>query len=180
VGTGAGGRDLPEQPNVLRVLVGEAAGPAPGRRRVAVLETSLDDENPQTVGALVPALIAAGALDAMTVPTVMKKGRPGLLLVVIAFPEDAERLAASILAENSSLGVRARIEERFELDRRIESVETPYGNVALKVASLPEGGERAFPEFESVKAAAERTGRPIREVAEAALLAWRQPVSRER
>lgn len=90
IGIGAGGRDLKEQPNVLRVMVGEAAGAMVGRRRVAVLETSLDDENPQTVGALTPVLLAAGALDAMVLPTTMKKGRPGLMLMVIAEPEMAD------------------------------------------------------------------------------------------
>ena len=179
VGTGAGARDLAGQPNVLRVFIGEAeAMPGPGspeipRRRVAVLETALDDENPQFVGALVPRLLAAGALDAMVVPSVMKKGRPGLWLVVIAAPEQAGALARMLLVETSSLGVRVRHEERFELERRLEEVETPFGRVALKIAVLPGGGERAVPEFESVRAAAERAGRPLREVAEAALAAWR-------
>jgi hypothetical protein len=179
VGTGAGARDLAEQPNVLRVLIGEAeAMPGPGvsgvprRRRVAVLETALDDENPQFVGALVPRLLAAGALDAMVVPSVMKKGRPGMWLVVIAAPEQAGVLARMLLVETSSLGVRVRHEERFELERRVEEVETPFGRVALKIAALPGGGERAVPEFESVRAAAERAGRPLREVAEAALAVW--------
>jgi uncharacterized protein (TIGR00299 family) protein len=179
VGTGAGARDLAEQPNVLRVLIGEAeAMPGPGvsgvprRRRVAVLETALDDENPQFVGALVPRLLAAGALDAMVVPSMMKKGRPGMWLVVIAAPEQAGALARMLLVETSSLGVRVRHEERFELERRVEEVETPFGRVALKIAALPGGGERAVPEFESVRAAAERAGRPLREVAEAALAVW--------
>ncbi|MBI5711292.1 MAG: nickel pincer cofactor biosynthesis protein LarC [Candidatus Eisenbacteria bacterium] len=174
VGTGAGARDLEQQPNVLRVLVGDAAGDALTRRRVAVLETALDDENPQYVGALVPKLLAAGALDAMVVPGVMKKGRPGLWLVVVAEPEQAGLLARLLLTECSTLGVRVRHDERYELARRAVEVETRYGKVALKVAALPDGGERAVPEFESVRAAAERAGRPLREVAEAALAAWRR------
>jgi len=184
VGTGAGARELEGLPNVLRVLVGEAdppggaaaGGPARAglrRRRVAVLETALDDENPQFVAALVPRLLDAGALDAMVVPATMKKGRPGMWLVVIAEPDHAGELARRLLAETSSLGVRVRVDERYELERRAEQVETPFGPVALKVATLPEGGERAVPEFESVRAAAERAGRPLREVAEAALAAWR-------
>jgi pyridinium-3,5-bisthiocarboxylic acid mononucleotide nickel chelatase len=178
VGTGAGSRELAGQPNVLRVLVGEAQEPAgPGslrRRRVAVLETALDDENPQYVGALLPRLLAAGALDAMVVPSTMKKGRPGMWLVVIAEPESADALARLLLAETTSLGVRVRHEERVELERRAEPVETPFGRILLKVASLPDGGERAVPEFESVREAAGRAGRPLREVAEAALAAWRE------
>ena len=178
VGTGAGSRELAGQPNVLRVFIGEAQEPAGAgslrHHRVAVLETALDDENPQYVGALLPRLLAAGALDAMVVPSVMKKGRPGMWLVVIAEPECADALARLLLAETTSLGVRVRHDERVELERRAEPVETPFGRVLLKVASLPGGGERAVPEFESVREAAERAGRPLREVAEAALAAWRE------
>jgi uncharacterized protein (TIGR00299 family) protein len=172
-GIGAGTRDPREWPNVLRVMIGEAAGGPALRRRVAVLETALDDENPQVIAALVPQLLGDGALDAMLVPTVMKKGRPGVWLTVIAEPGAADALAARLLTETSSLGVRLRFDERYELARRIEQVETSYGSIAVKVASLPDGGERAVPEFESVRAAAERTGRPLREVAEAAVAAWR-------
>jgi uncharacterized protein (TIGR00299 family) protein len=178
VGTGAGSRELAGQPNVLRVLIGEAQEPAGAgalrHRRVAVLETALDDENPQYVGALLPRLLAAGALDAMVVPSVMKKGRPGMWLVVIAEPDHADALARLLLAETTSLGVRVRHDERVELERRAEAVETPFGRILLKVASLPGGGERAMPEFESVREAAERAGRPLREVSEAALAAWRE------
>jgi uncharacterized protein (TIGR00299 family) protein len=172
-GTGAGTRDPREWPNVLRVMIGEALGGPAARRRVAVLETALDDENPQVIAALVPRLLDAGALDAMLVPTVMKKGRPGVWLTVIAEPGTADTLAQCLLTETSSLGVRLRYEERYELARRIEQVETPFGAIAVKVASLPGGGERAVPEFESVRAAAERAARPLREVAEAAVAAWR-------
>jgi uncharacterized protein (TIGR00299 family) protein len=173
IGTGAGTRDPRELPNVLRVMIGEAAGASLPVRRVAVLETTLDDENPQFVGALVPKLLEAGALDAMVIPTVMKKGRPGLCLVVVAPVERGEDLARLILSESSTLGVRSRVEERYELERRSAEVATPYGVVALKVAKLPDGRERAAPEFESVRAAAERAGRPLSEVFEAALAAWR-------
>ena len=173
-GTGAGTRDPKEWPNVLRVLIGAAGPGSTARRRVAVLETALDDENPQVIGALVPQLLEAGALDAMVVPSVMKKGRPGVWLTVIAEPDAADALAMRLLTETSSLGVRLRFDLRYELARRVELVETRYGSIALKVATLPDGGERAVPEFESVRSAAERAGRPLREVAEAAVAAWRE------
>lgn len=172
VGTGAGSRDLAEQPNVLRLLIGELEAAAPPRRRVAVLETALDDDNPQYLAELSARLISQGALDAMLVPTVMKKGRAGLWLVVITEPDQAERFASQLLSETSTLGVRVRYDERYELPRSLRSVETAFGAVQLKVAKLPDGGTRAVPEFESVRAAAERAGRPLREVAEAALAAW--------
>jgi uncharacterized protein (TIGR00299 family) protein len=175
IGVGAGQRDLREQPNVLRVMVGGVAAPSGlGLRRVAVLETALDDENPQFVAALVPRLLERGALDAMVVPATMKKGRPGIWLVVIADPAHAQELAGQILAETSSLGVRMRVDDRLELERRAVEVDTPFGRVALKVAEVPGQGARAAPEFESVRAAAEKAGRPLREVADAALRAWQE------
>ena len=174
VGTGAGSRDLEQQPNVLRLLLGELEGPAAPRRRVAVLETALDDDNPQYVAELLSRLIAEGALDAMLAPTIMKKGRAGLWLIVIAEPDDAERFATRLLSETSTLGVRVRLDERYELRRSLRSVQTAFGAVRLKIAELPEGGSRAVPEFESVRAAAEAAGRPLREVAEAAIAAWNQ------
>ncbi|MFI5370196.1 MAG: nickel pincer cofactor biosynthesis protein LarC [Candidatus Eisenbacteria bacterium] len=180
VGIGAGQRDLREQPNVLRLLIGtrvssladDEVDPGMRRRRVAVLETALDDENPQLVAALINSLVGDGAIDAMVVPSIMKKGRPGMWLVVLAEPEHAAALAARIMRETRSLGVRVREDERYELVRRIERVETPFGVIEVKVASLPGGGERAVPEFESVRAVAETRGRTIAEVAEAAIAAW--------
>jgi uncharacterized protein (TIGR00299 family) protein len=176
IGVGAGTRDLKERPNVLRLLVGTpaAAGAGVAEREVVVLETALDDENPQWVAALAARLLEAGALDAMVAPVTMKKGRPGMWLVVVADPAQAPALAARLLAESSSLGVRVRTERRFELARRAATVETAFGPVALKIATLPDGGERAAPEFESVREASERAGRPLREVAQAALAAWEQ------
>jgi uncharacterized protein (TIGR00299 family) protein len=139
VGTGAGGRDLREQPNVLRVLIGErqttpTATQMDGqvrRSRVAVLETAVDDDNPQFVAALIPRLLEHGALDAMVVPNLMKKGRPGLWMVAIADPARADEIAQMLLRETSSLGVRVRIDERYELERRIVEVATRFGVITL-------------------------------------------------
>lgn len=174
VGTGAGGRDLKEQANVLRVLIGAPKETGVTRRRVAVLETAVDDENPQFLAELMPRLLEAGALDAMMVPSLMKKGRPGSWLIVVADPARAEALARLMLVHTSTLGVRVREEQRHELERRSLEVDTAFGPIALKVAALPDGGERAVPEFESIRSAADRTGRPLREIAEAALAAWRR------
>jgi hypothetical protein len=184
VGVGAGARDPKERANVLRLTLGDTrqagvdlAAPAGlVRREVAVLETAVDDENPQLLAAAAAALLDAGALDALLVPAHMKKGRPGTLLVVVAEPASAGALAAKLLAETSSLGVRVRHDARFELPRRTEEVETPFGRVAVKVAVLPDGSERAVAEFESVRAASARAGRALREVSEAAVAAWRARV----
>jgi len=180
VGTGAGGRDLAEHPNVLRVLIGEADARTGTARRVAVLETALDDDNPQHLAELIPRLLEAGALDAMLVPAMMKKGRAGSWLIVIADPERSEALARLVMTHSSTLGVRMRLEERLELERRAVEVETRFGRVALKVATLPDGSERAVPEHESVRQAAARAGRPLREVEEAAREAWSESASRQR
>ena len=171
IGVGAGTREFPDHPNVLRLMLGDVDGQI-AQRPIAVLETALDDDNPQFAAALIPSLMAAGALDAMLVPSNMKKGRPGLWLVVVCEVTDSERLAGFVLAHTTALGVRRRIDERFELPRRLEHVQTPFGPIAVKVASLPDGSERAIPEFEQVREASERSGRPLREVSEVAQHAW--------
>lgn len=171
-GTGAGTRDFPDHPNVLRILLGEMISePAPGRE-VAVLETSVDDENPQFLAEILPRLLTEGALDAMLVPVLMKKGRPGSWLVVVSEPTKAEHLAAVILRETTSLGVRVRTERRIVLERRMDTVQTPAGPVLIKVALLPDGTKRPHPEFESVRTAAQRAGMTLQEVSGAALSAW--------
>jgi len=176
VGTGAGTREFPDHPNILRLLIGERGPAAAPDRTVAVLETALDDENPQVVAATIPRLLAAGALDAMVAPVTMKKGRAGHWLVVVCETTDARRLAAMLLEGTSTLGVRIREERRIELPRRQLEVDTRFGAVILKVATLPDGRERAQPEFESVAAAAERSGATLREVSEAALGAFRDTI----
>lgn len=169
VGTGAGTREFPAHPNILRLLIGERASVTTGERTVAVLETAVDDENPQYMAALLPRLLALGALDAMLAPVTMKKGRSGLWLTVICEPTDARRLAETVLAECSTLGVRVRQEQRIELPRRTLELKTEYGPVLVKVALLPAGGERAMPEYESVLEVAERASVAPRVVAEAAV-----------
>ncbi len=173
VGTGAGAREFPDHPNVLRLLVGEPAeAPALPARTVAVLETAIDDGNPQYLADLVPRLLAAGALDAMLAPVLMKKGRPGQWLVVVAEPADARRLADLVLSSTTTLGVRVREERRVEADRFEAVVKTRFGDIQMKVARLVGGTLRAQPEYESVRAAAERAGAAPIEVATAAQAAW--------
>jgi hypothetical protein len=172
VGTGAGTREFPDHPNILRLMLGEPAAATSNERTVSVLETALDDESPQVVAATVASLLAQGALDAMVAPVTMKKGRSGLWLVVLAEPADAARLARVILAQTSTLGVRVREERRIELPRRIANVETEFGPVTVKVATLPDGGERAAAEFDSVQEAAARSGASLRAVADAAVRAF--------
>ena len=180
VGTGAGMREFPDHANVLRLMLGEVEQDVQsGARMVSVLETAIDDENPQYLADLIPRLLAAGALDAMLVPALMKKGRPGHWLVVVSEVVDSQRLAALVLESTTSLGVRVREDRRIELERSQTTVKTAFGEIALKVARLPDGRLRAQPEFESVRAAAEKSGRSSLEVHAAAMDSWgRRPDAR--
>jgi len=172
VGTGAGTREFPAHPNIVRLLVGDRDAVAPGERTVAVLETAVDDENPQLLPATLGRLLAQGALDAMVAPVTMKKGRSGLWLVVVCEPADARRLAEVVLRDTSTLGVRIRDERRIELPRRLLQVDTTFGRVQVKVATLPDGGERPMPEFESGLEVADRSGVSTRAVSAAAVQAF--------
>ena len=179
VGTGAGTREFPDHPNILRILLGEAetaaatGGPS-GERRIAVLETAVDDENPQFLAAAVAELLSQGALDAMVAPVTMKKGRSGMWLVVVCETADAARLAASVLTLTSSLGVRVREERRIELPRKILEVATEFGPIQVKLAVLPGGNTRVVPEFESVLQAARRSGATPHAVSAAAVRAFEE------
>lgn len=177
VGTGAGTKEFPAHPNILRLLIGERVAAGPVDRTVAVLETAVDDENPQFMAALLPRLLGLGALDAMLAPVTMKKGRSGLWLTVICEPADARRLAEVVLAETSTLGVRMREERRIELPRYALEVQTEFGPVRVKVARLPGGGERAMPEYESVIEVAARAAVAPRVVAAAAVQSFKGPAT---
>jgi uncharacterized protein (TIGR00299 family) protein len=163
IGYGAGDRDFKEQPNVLRVLVGERAA-APEATLVSVIEANIDDSSPQVLGYALERLMEAGALDASLSPLQMKKNRPGSLLRVIARPEDQERLARIMFAETSTLGLRIHAAERRIEERRTVEVETPFGKIRVKVSS-----HGAFaPEYEDCRAIAARTGTPLPQVLAAA------------
>jgi uncharacterized protein (DUF111 family) len=131
---------------------------------VAVIEAALDDCTPEDAGHLLRSLLDAGALDATLTPMIMKKGRPGFLLRVLSSPESVEDFAARVVRESSSLGARWRIEQRLELARRIDTVRFDDGEVRVKVAILPDGGERPHAEYEDLSALALRRGIPVAEL----------------
>lgn len=169
-GHGAGRRDDPERPNVLRALVGRVstAGEA-RRRRIAVIETTLDDVVPQDVPVLVERLIEAGARDAHVVPVQMKKGRPGFLVRAVCDPERSAELARLLLHESPTLGVRIDEQDRLEWERDTISVATPWGPVRVKRAREAGGRVvRGQAEFEDCRHAAEARGEPIDRVRRAA------------
>lgn len=173
-GHGAGGRDTPGRPNVLRLIVGrEAERSEPGAGAVLVLETAVDDMPPQLCGPLVERLLAAGALDVYLTPVQMKKGRPGLLVTVLAEPSRREAAEEVLFAETTTLGLRWQAWERTVLEREQVSVDTPYGTVRVKVGRRGARVYNAHPEFEDCRAAAEERGVPVKEVLAAAQAAWR-------
>jgi hypothetical protein len=167
IGHGAGSRDLAEQPNLLRILVGEGA-PGVSRDQIWVLETNLDDAPPEIIGYCVELLFAAGALDVFTTPIHMKKNRPGVLLSVLA-PEAAVMSLEEILfRETMTFGVRRYAVERHKLNRQATTVQTPWGPIQGKLGWL-EGRPPVFtPEYEDCARVARERGLPLREVYDAA------------
>ena len=170
-GYGAGTRDFHEHPNVLRLTIGEAvetAGAHTLREMITVLEANLDDLSPQVLAYAAEKLLADGALDVFSVPIQMKKGRPGALLTILCKTEDAERLTKLIFVETTTLGVRRREEQRQTLARRWETVQTSWGNVRIKVASMNGSVSNYAPEYEDCRALAEANHVPLKAVLEEA------------
>lgn len=158
-GHGAGDRDFPEHANVLRVLVGETKQ-ASEATTVSVIETNLDDATPQVAGYAMERLLEAGALDVTLTPVHMKKNRPGIVLTIIAKPEDQERLTGIVFGETPTLGVRIHTAERRIQPRRFIEVITSRGSVRMKVS---ESG--AFtPEYDDCRALALSSGAPLKEI----------------
>ena len=172
-GYGAGDRDFPDHPNLLRMLVGEDAASSQ-LQRVVVLECEIDDMNPQIFGLLMDRLYAAGALDVFYAPIQMKKNRPGMLVTIVALPEQREALSGIVFRETTTIGVRFREMDRERLDREQIEVETPLGAVRFKVARR--AGEdvilNAAPEFDDCARLAEEHGLPVKEVQGVAVKAY--------
>jgi uncharacterized protein (TIGR00299 family) protein len=171
-GHGAGSRETRGRPNVLRVIVGEEAGVAAGDR-VLVLETEVDDAAPQLLGPLLDRLVSAGALDAFFTPVQMKKGRPGILVTVLADPQHREAIEELLFRETTTLGVRRQEWERTTLERDTVTVATGYGPIRVKIGRRGGTVYNAWPEFEDCQRAAAEKGVTVKEVLAAALAAWR-------
>lgn len=162
-GYGAGSRERRDgRPNLLRLLLGESLEVAEAQR-VEVLETHLDDWNPEFWPYLSDRLMAAGALDVCLVPMHMKKGRPGFLLRVITAPAASQQLIQILLAETTAIGLRRRSEERVTLPRATVTVPTPWGPMAAKRVQTPDGPVLT-PEYEACRAVAERHRVPLHTV----------------
>jgi uncharacterized protein (TIGR00299 family) protein len=171
IGYGAGSRDFPDSPNVLRVLIGEADTAAPSHR-VVVLEAEIDDMNPQIFGMLIDKLLGEGALDVFYTSIQMKKNRPGTLLSIVAPPQARETLTATVFRETTTIGVRYQEMDRECLDRETIAVDTPFGVIAIKVARRHGEIMNASPEFDDCARAAAAAGRPVKDVQAAAMKAF--------
>jgi pyridinium-3,5-bisthiocarboxylic acid mononucleotide nickel chelatase len=169
-GYGAGGRDLPGHPNVLRVTIGDSgAAQVAVPEIVSVLEANLDDLNPQVFGYVMDRLMDAGAVDVFGTPVQMKKSRPGMLLTVLARTEDAQKLAKLVFSETTTLGIRMREERRTVLMRRSELVKTQWGEVRMKIANLNGTVTNYAPEYEDCRRIASENNVPLKTVMQEAI-----------
>jgi len=179
IGCGAGARSFAGHPNVLRVTVGETQQAVLGQgarneddaaeEEIAILETNLDDLNPQLIGYIVDQAFAEGALDVFTAPVQMKKNRPGTVLTVLARPEHEAQLRALLFRESSTLGVRTRREKRYALSRRHQVVATPWGEVRMKIAHLNGAVSQYAPEYEDCRRIAVERHVPLKTVMQEAI-----------
>jgi uncharacterized protein (TIGR00299 family) protein len=171
IGYGAGTEDIEGQPNVVRIMVGEAAekSVAGFDEEIVVVEANLDDMNPQIYGYFLEKALGAGALDVYTTPVQMKKNRPGTLLTVLCKPGDVNALMSLIFAETTTFGVRTYRAQRRVLPREWVSVGTEFGEVRIKVSRVNGRILHVAPEFEDCKKLAAEKDVPLQRVIAEAL-----------
>jgi pyridinium-3,5-bisthiocarboxylic acid mononucleotide nickel chelatase len=179
IGYGAGTRNPKDFPNVLRLSIGDTEDSNSARHphhddseTVTVLETALDDLSPQVLAYVTETALERGALDVMLTPVIMKKGRPGTLITILCNPADSAALEQLLLRETSTLGVRIRQDRRACLDRAHSAVQTPYGEIRIKLGTHEGEILNANPEFEDCRAAARAHEVPVKQVQQAAIAAW--------
>ena len=161
-GYGAGTRDVEQVPNLLRVEIGELVAD-PRTDTLVLLETNIDDMTPEIYGYLIDRLLEAGARDAFLTPVIMKKGRPGIQLTVLADPNKETELTELIFSETTTLGIRRLPVQRHVLERRTDTVQTPYGPVRVKIADIG-GKQRITPEYDDCARIAREKQVPILDV----------------
>jgi pyridinium-3,5-bisthiocarboxylic acid mononucleotide nickel chelatase len=171
IGYGAGTADLEGQPNVLRIMIGEAAEKvvAGFDEEIAVIEANLDDMNPQIYGYFLEKALAAGALDVYTTPVQMKKNRPGTLLTVLCKPQDTNTLMSLIFAETTTFGARTYRAQRRTLPRESVTVTTSFGDVRMKVSRVNGRILHVTPEYDDCRKLAVENNVPLQRVISEAL-----------
>jgi uncharacterized protein (TIGR00299 family) protein len=172
-GYGAGGRDTPGEPNLLRLLVGETeaeGAQTEESQSIAIIETVIDDSSPQLLGYVSELLLASGAWDVYRVAVQMKKGRTGVQLTVLCRPDLVPILRDLIFRETTTIGLHWRIENKAALAREFLKVQTPWGEVQIKIARWPSGKvANASPEYEDCRAIAEQHAQPLKQVMQEAM-----------
>ena len=173
-GYGAGSKDIAGQPNVLRLVVGDASLSSNNLPKdpVGIIETTIDDATPELLSYVADRLLAAGASDVYRTPVQMKKGRIGTQLTILCSPADAEALQKLVFLETTTLGLRYREEEKKSLARSWISVETEWGDIRIKVGLLNGEVVNYAPEYEDCRAIAEKHAVPLKQVMQAAISAW--------
>jgi uncharacterized protein (TIGR00299 family) protein len=163
VGYGVGTRDLPDRPNLLRILIGEEQS---GKTvdTVVVLETNVDDIAPECLGYLMDRLFDAGALDVVFFPVQMKKNRPGVQIQVIGKPDKKDLLMEIMVRETATLGIRFRYSQRRVLPRAFSEVDSPWGRIKVKKVMFEQGPPLLVPEYDVCKTIASKNNIPLREV----------------
>ena len=177
IGLGAGSAELAEQPNVLRLFVGESAArrdDATLEEDVIVLEANLDDMSPQVYGYFAERALEVGALDVFSIPVQMKKNRPGQLVTVLCKPADREKLSDLLFRETTTLGVRQSHVQRRTLQRESITVDTKLGSIRMKVARLNGQILNVAPEYEDCQKVAAERGVPLKMVLAEATFAFQK------
>ena len=162
VGYGVGSRELPDRPNLLRIIIGHEEH---GKQTdtVVVLETNLDDMRPEGLGYLMERLFRAGALDVVFLPVQMKKNRPGVQVQVIGRPEQKNRLMEIMVQETTTLGIRFRYSQRMVLERNQEAVESPWGKISVKRV-IRNKSTHLVPEYDVCREIALKNNIPLRDI----------------
>lgn len=173
VGYGAGTKIFSDRPNLLRLVAGEWET-ATGSDELVVIETNIDDTNPELFDYVLELLFEAGARDVWLTPVQMKKNRPGVVLSVLGLPDARDRLAAIVLSETSAIGVRTYPVQRIVLARQMGEVTTEYGVVRVKIAESPDGHRNVAPEYEDCRRLAREQRVPLKLVYQAAQAAGRK------
>lgn len=177
-GYGAGGRDTPGEPNLLRLVVGEVEEKpaAQDSEPIAILSTVIDDSNPQVLAYVSELLLEAGAWDVYRVAVQMKKGRTGVEMTVLCCPDLVATLEEILFRETTTIGLHWRLENKRALQREFAEAVTEWGAVKIKIARWASGAiANAAPEYEDCKALAIRHHVPLKQVMRAAMEAWNQP-----
>jgi hypothetical protein len=180
-GYGAGGRETPGEPNLLRLLVGEQENtPSDQAEAVAVIETVIDDSSPQLLGYVSELLLAAGAWDVYRASVQMKKGRTGVQMTVLCRPDLVPALEDLLFRETTTIGLRWRLENKRSLAREFKKVQTAWGEVTIKIARWPNGSvANASPEYEDCRRLATEHSVPLKQVMQEAMRTYAASIGKD-